>query len=55
MEYAHGITIRIQLKKLVLGALGFPRRLAAGEWGRFFGVDIVVAVAVYGILAVCPL
>lgn len=53
--YAHGITIRIQLKKLILGPLGSPRRFYAGKWARFFGMDIIVAEAVYGILSVSPL
>jgi hypothetical protein len=53
--YVHGIAIRVQLKELVLGPLSFPRWIVAGEWGRFFGVNIIVAEAMYGIFSVLPL
>lgn len=51
----HGITVGVQLEKLVLGPLGFPRRFVARKWGRLFGMDIIVAGAMDGILAVSPL
>lgn len=54
-KHAHGITVRVQRNKLFLGPLGFPRRLIARKWGRLFGVDIIVADAMYSILAVSSL
>jgi len=54
-KYVHGITVGIQLEKLILGPLDFPRRLVARKWGRFFGVVIIVGEALHGILSVRPL
>lgn len=54
-RYVHGITIRVQLQKLVFRVLGFPGRLAAGKWGSFSSMDVIVAEAMYGIFAISPL
>jgi len=54
-KYIHWITVRVELEKLGLGPLGFPRRFFARKWGRLFGMDIIVAEAVHGILAVSAL
>jgi len=51
----HGIAVGVQLGKLFLGPFGLPRRLIARQRGRFFGVDIIVAEPMDGILAVSPL
>jgi hypothetical protein len=51
----HRITVSVQFKEFALGPLGFPRWFVARKWGRLFGVDIIVAEAMYGILAVSPL
>ena len=51
----HGIAVGVQFGKLFLGPLGLPRRLIARKRGRFFGVDIIVAEPMGGILAVSPL
>ena len=51
----HGITARVQLKKLFLGPIGSPRWSVAGRWGISLGVDVVMAETVDGILAICTL
>lgn len=54
-KHAHGIAVGVQLKKLVLGPLGFPGQPVAWRSGRFLGMDIIVTEAMHGILAVSPL
>jgi len=51
----HGIAVGVQFGNLFLGPLGLPGRIIARKWGRFFGVDIIVAEPMDGILAVSPL
>ena len=51
----HGIRIREQLEELFLWPLGLPRGFVARKWGRFFGMNIIMAEALDGILAISPL
>ena len=54
-KYVHGIAVRVQFGNFFFGPLGLPRRLIARKRGRLFGVDIIVAEPMDGILAVSPL